>query len=140
MSTVLWANQLLNGKVVSDQSDKWALYKHAEKLDKVALAAKLAPFSSLFDHTDLKFNMGDDELPEGMKSTDELMARHGAWKSAADSLAILSGLLTAITNDKPLLGLAKVDYDSVIAELSESIEYAKKAAASGAKFNLSVVM
>ena len=140
MSTVLWANHLLNGEVVSDESDKGALYKHAEKLDKLASAAKVEPFSSLLDHTDIQFNLGDGELPEGMDSTNQLMARDGVWKPANDALAILNGLLGAITTAKPRFGVVKNDYEAIVAELSESVEYAKKASAVGAKFNFSVVM
>ena len=139
MSTVLWANHLLNGKVMSDQSDKSALYKHTEKLDKLASAAAVEPFSSLLDHTDAQFNLGDDDLPDGMESTNELMARDGVWKSAEQALAILDGLLALINAEKPRFGVIKNDYDAVIQELSESIEYAKKARAAGAKFNFSVV-
>jgi hypothetical protein len=76
MSTVLWGNHLLkNGEVASDESDKWALYKHAEKLDNFASAAKVEPFSSLLDHTDIQFNMGDDELPDGMMSSPMIKVR-----------------------------------------------------------------
>ena len=141
MSTVLWANHLMNnGEVTSDESDKWALYKHTEKLDKLASAAKMESFSSLLDHTDIQFNMGESELPEGMKSTNELMAREGVWKPGKEALAILNGLLTVITSEKPRFGIMRNDYDSVVEELSESIEYAKKATELGAKFNFSVVM
>jgi hypothetical protein len=141
VSTVLWANHLSgNGKVTSDESDKWALYRHADKLDRLAGTAKLEPFSSLFDHTDARFNMSDDELPDGMESTNELMARDGVWRSATDALAILNGLLAVITAEKSRFGVIKNDYDAVVAELSETIEYAKAASESGAKFNLSVVV
>jgi hypothetical protein len=140
LSTVLWANHLLNGEVVSDQSDKEALYRHAGKLDKLASTAKVESFSSLLDHTDIQFNLGDDVLPEGMESTNELMARDGAWKPANDALAILNGLLTAIKTGKPRFGVMRNDYDAVVAELTESVEYAQKAGAAGAKFNFSVVM
>jgi len=129
-----------NGEVTSDESDKWALYKHTEKLDKLASAAKMESFSSLLDHTDIQFNMGESELPEGMKSTNELMAREGVWKPGKEALAILNGLLTVITSEKPRFGIMRNDYDSVVEELSESIEYAKKATELGAKFNFSVVM
>lgn len=141
MSTVLWANHLLNsGEVRSDENDKWALYKHAGRLDKLAGAAELEPLSSLFDHTDIQFNMSGNELPEGTTSTNELMARDGVWKSADDALAILSGLLAVITAEKPRFGLMKNDHETVVAELSESIAYAKKASELGAMFNFSVVM
>ena len=140
MSTVLWANHLLNGEVKSDETDKWALYKHAEKLEKLATAAKVGSFSSMLDHTDPQFNLGDGELPEGVASTNEIMARDGAWKSADEAVTILNGLLAAITAERPRFGVLKNDYDAVVAELSESIEYAKKAAIVRAKFNFSVVM
>jgi hypothetical protein len=141
MSTVLWANYRLdNGEVVSDESDKWALYKYSDKLDRLASAAKLSPFTSLLDHTDLQFNLGDDELPEGMESTNELMARDGVWKSADESQAILAGLLSVITSTKPRFGMLTNDYEAVVAELAESIEYARKARDAGARFNFSVVM
>ena len=141
MSTVLWTNHLLeNGEVASDTRDKWALYKHAAKLDKWASTAKVEPFSSLLDHTDLQFNLGEDELPEGMESTNELMARDGVWKSAEEALAILEGLLAVLSAEKPRFGLVRNDYDAVLAELNESIESAKQAGEVGARFNFCVVM
>ncbi|MCB1058514.1 MAG: hypothetical protein KDD11_23670, partial [Acidobacteria bacterium] len=97
-------------------------------------------FSGLFDHTDLHFNLGDGELPDGMESTDELMARDGVWVTAADAVATLEGLLAVVNSEKPRFGLVRDDYEVVVSELSESIEYAKKAAELGAKFNFSVVM
>jgi hypothetical protein len=129
-----------NGEVISDESDKWALYKHTKKLDQLATNAKMELFSNLLDHTDLQFNMGDSELPKGMKSTNELMARDGVWKPGKEALAILKELLTVITVEKPRFGSMRNDYDAVIEELSESIKYAKKAGELGAKFNFSVVV
>jgi hypothetical protein len=141
LSTVLWANHLQkNGVVTTDESDKWALYKHADKLDKLASAAKLQAFTSLLNHTDVQFNLGDAELPEGLASTNELMARAGVWKPANDALAILNGLLAVISREKPRFGFVKNDYDDVVAELVEGITYAKNADESGAMFNFSVVM
>jgi hypothetical protein len=83
---------------------------------------------------------GQIQVELTMKSTNELMARKGVWKSANDALTILNGLLAVIRSEKPRLGVLKNDYDVVVAELSESIEYAKKASEVGAKFNFSVVM
>jgi hypothetical protein len=141
MGTVLWANHLMqNGQVISDEKDKWALYKHTKQLDKLASTAKVEAFSSLLDHTDLQFNLGDKELPKGMSSTNELMARDGVWKPAREALAILNGLLAVISAQKPKFGILRNDYDAVVAELSESIAYAKQASESDARFNFSVVM
>jgi hypothetical protein len=138
---VLWANRLLEGGAVhSDESDKWALYKHVDKLDKLAADAKLESFSSLLDHTDIQYNMGDDELPDGMKSTNDLMAVNGVWRPADEALTILQGLLTAITSEKPRFGVLKYNYEAVVAELSESLEYALRSRELGAKFNFSIVM
>jgi hypothetical protein len=140
MSTVLWANHLAgDGQVTSDERDKWALYKHADRLDTLARRAKLGLFTSLLDHTDAQFNLSDAELPEGMRSTRELMARDGVWQRADDALAILDGLLAIVRERTPRFGLLKNDYDDVVAELAESSASARTAADAGAKFNFSVV-
>ena len=140
MSTVLWANQLHGDEVISEERDRWALYKHTAKLDKLATAANLPPFSSLLDHTDLEINTGAAELPPGMESTDDLMASEGVWRSAEEAVALLNGLLATITAEQPRFGLVKNDYEQVVAELSETVEFARKALEHGAKFNLAVVM
>ena len=140
VSTVLWANQLLSGgEAISHESDRWALHEHASRFDRLASAARIEPFSSLLDHTDVRFDMGGDEHPEGMAATNELMARDGVSTSANEALAVLDGLLAVVTAARPRFGIVKNDYDAVVAELSESIEFAKKAGASAAEFNLSVV-
>ncbi|QIK38791.1 hypothetical protein GWK36_13280 [Caldichromatium japonicum] len=141
MSTVLWANYLLDdGEVVSDESDKWALFEYSDTLDEVASAAGLEPFSSLIDDTDFQFNLSDaDELPDGMESSDELMARDGVWRDAGEALVILNGLYDLLVQERPE-DIAEEDYDDLLNELSESIEYARQAHELGAKFNLAVIM
>jgi hypothetical protein len=88
MSSVLWANALLRGTVTSDESDKWALYRHTDKLDELTRTLKLLPFASLCDATDAEFHLGD-----------------------------------AV----------------VVAELEQSIAFAKQAADLGAQFNFAIV-
>lgn len=141
MSTVLWANYLLdNGEVVSDESDKWALFEYSDVLDEVASAAGLEPFSTLIDDTDFQFNMSDaDELPDGIASTDELMARDGIWREAGEALAILNGLYDVLSQERPD-DIEEEDYEDLLEELSETIEFAKQAHELGAKFNLAVIM
>lgn len=140
MSTVLWANQLDGETVTSDEADKWALHSHVKKLDQLTKDAGLRSFSDFLDFTDMQFNVTDAELPAGMESTDELMARDGVWQSADEAVAVLGELLNIVTTKKPRFGLLKNGYDDVVAELTESLEYARKAVAAGAKFNFSVVM
>jgi hypothetical protein len=141
MSTVLWANMLLtSGKVTSDESDKWALFEYAEQLDEIAGRAHVGAFTSLFDRTDVQYNMSDDDLPAGVKSTTELMARSGVWVSAADAIAIMDALLVAITSQQLQFGSKRTHGELVVAELSESLQVAKKALELGAKFNFSIVL
>lgn len=140
MSTVLWANCLVDGKVVSDQSDKYALYRFADKLDSICDRIGTPRLSSLHDSTDLQFNLNDAELPEGMTSTDELMAADGIWTDASEARRMLETLLQAIRDERPRFGMFSDAIDDVIAELEESIEFARKAEQQGGMFNFSIVM
>lgn len=140
MSTVLWANHLLDGVVTSDQADKFALHKHADKLDKICRRACSKSFHDLCDTTDLEFNQSDDELPPGMTSTDEVMAQRGKWVAASEAVALLEAAIGDIVAGKTRFGLLRNDHDAVVAELKESLAYAHLAAQGGAKFNFSVVM
>jgi hypothetical protein len=140
MSTVLWANRLIDGAVTSDQSDKYALYKHLSQIDKVAEAAGLPLLSEICDSTDQRFNVEDMVLPDGMTSTDAWMAVEGVWLDGNAALAQLMSLHDAIESKKPRFGLLRNDYDAVVAELRESMAFARDAAAQSAKFNFSIVM
>jgi hypothetical protein len=141
MSTVLWANQLIDGQVTSDESDKYALYRHLDKLDSICKSAGIPPISSFCDSTDLRFNMDENlELPPGMNSTNELMAQEGIWIDAAVAEQHLSRLLKVIREKKTRFGLIRNDHDLVIAELEESIAWTKDAAACKAQFNFCIVM
>ena len=139
MSTVLWVNQLLDGVVTSDSRDKYALNTHLKKLDALCKAQKLMLLSAMCDPTDLQFNHSDDELPDGMTSSNELMAVSGVWVAAADAAMMLAALLAHIQATTPRFGLLRNDYDAVVEELSEALASARASAAVGAKFNFSIV-
>ncbi|MGH8493976.1 MAG: hypothetical protein ACRERR_12875 [Moraxellaceae bacterium] len=140
MSTVLWANRLRDGVVMSDTSDKYALYRHSRKLDAICKRSAGLAFSQLCDTTDLRFNLEDIELPEGMSSTDELMAQQGVWQPAEKVVQLLASALAEIRDKKIRFGLLKDEHEDVVAELEESLRYAEEAAEEGAQFNFSVVM
>ena len=140
MSTVLWANYLLDGHVTCDQADKYALYKHAEKLDEISRKLGVVPFIDIQDTTDAQVNLQGKDLPDGMTSTDELMARDGLWVDANEVISALTALLTDIRANDVRFGLLSNDQADVIEELEESLEFAKQAAEHSAKFNFSVVM
>jgi hypothetical protein len=140
MGTVLWANYLANDVVISDEGDKYALYKHLDKLDGLCKSLGVAELSDFCDSTDIEYNMGDGDLPEGMTSTNELMAQKGTWIDAAQAVHVLRALLHAIRENKTRFGLLRNDHDAVVTELQESIDFAGKAAAKGAKFNFAIVM
>lgn len=140
MSTVLWANQLHNGISTSDQSDKYALYKHLDKLDGLCKSLGIPLLSKYCDDTDLRFNNDVIDLPEGMESSDELMARDGVWIDAAEAVRYLTALLEKITSEKTKFGLLRNDHDAVVEELNEAAAFARAAAAQGGKFNFCIVM
>ncbi len=140
MSTVLWANRLSEGVVVSDESDKFALYKHLAQIDKIARGCGLAPLSEMCDYTDFRFNVEDVELPDGMASTSDWMAAKGVWVEAEAAISMLTTLSEAIEREKPRFGLLRNDYEAVVAELRESLAFARDTAANASKFNFSVVM
>lgn len=140
MSTVLWANSLIDGAVISDQSDKYAMHKHLSKIDEIARGAGLMALSEMCDTTDLRFNIEDLSLPEGMASTNEWMAAQGVWVDAEAAASQLAALIDAIETRKPRFGLIRNDYEAVVAELRESLAFAREAAAQAAKFNFAIVM
>ena len=140
MSTVLWANYLDNGTVVSAESDLYSLYKYSDKLDKLCRELGVAPFLDFQDSTDAQFNVSDVDLPEGMQSTDELMALQGVWIEASEALEVLERLEAHIRSENTRFGLVANARDQVLGELAESISFARKAAGIGAKFNFAVIM
>ncbi len=74
-----------------------------------------------------------------MTSTTELMARDGVWLPGAEAVALLEGLLAAVQERRRRFGLLRDDHDEVVRELSETLAFARSAAAQGAKFNFAVV-
>lgn len=141
MSTVLWSNLLVDGKVESDNSDLYALYKHADKLEQLTQKLGLPSFQSACDTTDLQFNMNDDEeLPEGMTSTSEVMAQKGQWLTLADGTRMLEGLLANIRKEKVRFGLLSNQHDDVVEELELALAFARKGEGRAQKFNFCVVM
>ena len=139
MSTVLWTNLLVNGEVRTDDSDKYSLHKHADKLDAIGRKLGLGSFHDICDTTDVRFNTDDLALPEGMTSTTELMAVQGAWIDLPRAIALLDGLLSNVQQNNVRFGLLRNDHDDVVAELSEALEFAKTGDPSVATFNFSIV-
>jgi hypothetical protein len=139
LSTVLWANVLVDGIVRSDQEDRAALYKHREKLDSIARGLGLRSFLAACDDTDLRYNMEDLALPDGMESTNEVMAVSGAWLGRTDALSLLQGLLAHILAEKTRFGVLQNHHRAVVEELSEVILFLQ-AETSAEKFNFCVVM
>ena len=137
MGSVLWVNQLTStGEVITDDSDKWALFKSCDALDVLAKKAYVKPFTGLFDHTDLEYNLSDEDLPDDIESTTELMAKSGVWVSADQALNILDGLLAYIQANSEVIK----NQEAVLTELTESIAFVNQALEKGNKFNFSVIM
>lgn len=139
MSTVLWSNLLVDGQVTSDQSDKPALHKYADQLDGLSKKLGLGSFLAICDSTDARFNLDDFELPEGMTSTDEVMARDGVWLDGAEAVRLLEGLLAHLRQHPVRFGFLTNDHAEVVSELAEALAFAKSGTPQAAKFNFSIV-
>lgn len=141
MSTVLWANVLVGDEVRSEEADRHALYRHARKLDDICRTLGLPEFQSMCDTTDLRYNTDDAfELPEGMTSTNELMARQGVWTDAATAIGHLRRLVAHLREKKVRFGLLSNDHDAVVGELDEVIAFLASRGDGATRFNFSVVM
>ena len=140
MSTVLWANLLINGSVQSDAEDRYALFAHTKKLDALCKSLGLSPFADLCDSTDVRFNLDEFDLPDGMASTNDYMAVHGVWTDLPDAIGVLETLLRHIQEKSVRFGLLKNQHADVVTELTEVLAFAKAHPADEAKFNFSIVM
>ena len=140
MSTVLWANVRVDGQVVSEEQDRYALYRHADKLDKIARELGLGSFNAACDDTDVRYNFDDElELPAGITSTRELMASGGVWLDMQEAERLLEGLLARVREQKTRFGLVQNQHEAVVTELSEVLAFLRSKP-EAERFNFSVVM
>jgi len=139
LSTVLWANLLVDSVVKSEQVDRPALYTHGPKLDAIAKQLGLPSFLETCDTTDARHNLEDVDLPSGVNSTDELMARQGHWIEVADAVAMLESLLHHVTTNNVRFGLLRNQHQEVVTELTEVMAFVKAGGTAAQKFNFSVV-
>lgn len=139
MSTVLWANVLIGGVVRSEEQDRRALYRHADKLDAITKQLGLPSFLAICDSTDARVNTEDLDLPEGMASTNELMAATGAWIARAEALSLLDGLLAHIRAGKTRFGLLNSQHDAVVEELDGVLGFLREHGGAE-RFNFAIVV
>ena len=140
MSTVLWANYLQDGRVTSDEADKYALYKFSSKLEKLTRQLGVSSFADALDTTDAQLNVTDEALPDGMESSDQVMAAQGVWIAADDAVTMLDALIREIEDKNVKFGMLGNAKDDVLQELRDSLAFAQQAAERNARFNFSVVM
>ncbi len=139
MSTVLWANLWVDGRVEGESEDRVALYAQAKALDALTRKLGLPSFLAICDTTDVRFNLDELELPEGMSSTNELMARDGAWLAHAEAVAMLERLRAHIVEHSVRFGWLRNAHADVVEELGGVIAFAKAAEGRAQKFNFSIV-
>ena len=140
MSTVYWSNALVGDTVSSDNEDLYALYKHTKKLDSLCSTLGLREISSFIDNTDLMVNLEQLDMPDGMESTDELMAAQGNWTDAALAADVLEKLCEHVKENEIRFGLVSNARSDIIEELELCAKFARAAAENGGRFNLAVVM
>lgn len=140
MSTVLWANVLVQGKVMSDKTDHVALYEHAARLDALAKSLNLPSFMEICDTTDLRFNIEDLELPVGVESTNEVMAVEGSWMPLPEAISLLRALRDHIFTNRVRFGIIRNHHARVLAELDDVAAFAEGELQHADRFNFCVVM
>ncbi|MEZ5126659.1 MAG: hypothetical protein R2826_10530 [Thermoleophilia bacterium] len=139
MSTVLWANVLIAGRVKSEQADYEALYRHAEKLDALAAGLDLPSFGAICDTTDEQINLGVRHLPAGVGSSDELMALEGSWLPMEDALTLFTTLREHIVAANVRFGLLSNQQEQVVDELDAVLAFVRAETPHAEQFNFSVV-
>jgi hypothetical protein len=139
LSTVLWANLLVAGEVQSAESDLSALYKYGEKLDQISKKVDQPSFLGVCDTTDMRFNADELDLPEGVDSTDVVMAKEGVWIGLNAARTMLEALASEIQASNIRFGLLQNQQAQVLEELSEVLSFIRKAPPGAEKFNFSIV-
>lgn len=139
MNSDLWSNYLVDKIVTSDGSDKFVRYEYSKKLGQNSRRSGVAPFLEGQDTTDAEFNVSDMELPEGMESTDELMAANRRWIEAQNAVEMIEALLDTIENENIRFSVLTNSSDMVVEDLKESLIFAKEAASKSGKFNFAVI-
>jgi len=139
MSTVLWTHLLVGSEVITDDTDKPALYRHADRLDRLSRELGLGSFIAACDTTDLRFTANEFELPPGVDSTLDVMATDGTWQPVASAIALLTGLVSDLQRKKLRFGLLHNEYHEMLAELTDALAFATGASLPDAQFNFSIV-
>ena len=139
MSTALWLYYRVGETASSSQEDLIYLYRNAPKLDRICRNLSLKPLSEFHDLTDAKFNLGNEELPDGMSSTTELMIKRGSWHPVNDGLSTFSALLQWLMANPTRFGVLGNDYQEILDELTLCVKSLESQKASPCEFNLCVV-
>lgn len=139
MSTVLWANLWVDGKVECQQADHYALYKFTSKLDSISKQLGVPSFRGICDETDICFNAGQFELPPGAESTNDVMATDGVWIDLAEAIAMLEAVQTHIVSKHIRFGLLRDFRAAVLEELSSVLGFVRGGLGRAQKFNFCIV-
>jgi hypothetical protein len=139
MSTVIWVNYLNDGKVTNDESDKWAIYKFTDKIDKICLRIGERKLSDFHDTTDAEANLQEVD-DGGVVDTYTLMAQKGKWFHPDEGLQVVEKLLNELRERPVRFGLVGDKHSQVIEELEECVQSIKRAKQEGALFHFGVVL
>ena len=139
MSTALWLYYRERKTASSSQEDLIFLYRHAPKLDRICRNLSLIPLTEFHDLTDAKFNLGDEQLPDGISSTVELMIDRGSWHPVNNGLSSFSALGQWLRENPTRFGVLRNDYQEVLEELMLCLKSLELQKTSPCEFNLCVV-
>jgi hypothetical protein len=141
VSTVIWVNWLKDGKVTSDDVDRWALYRFADKLDLLCEELDVTPLSEFHDTTDLEVNLApeDEEIDEEV-DTYQLMAEKGKWFPPQRGIEVIDRLLERLRARPVRFGLLSDHGVEVVTELEGCRAILERIEGEDALFHLCIVM
>lgn len=144
MGTTLWIHTLEDREYSKDSDDHSLMHRHADELDMLCDAARVAKLSDFFDFTGLEAGFSEDEDDDG--DGPDIDAETGYtygiddmnWFAADEGLITLRQLRDDIEAGK-LEELDDDDVDAMIEELDDCISILEDTAARTGKFHLAVV-
>ena len=141
MSSAIWINALKEGKVTSNEVDRWAILKFADKLDALCDKLAITKLSDFHDTTDLEANLApEEEDDEDLPDTYELMAEKGKWFSPRTGIEVMDSLFESLKAKPVRFGLITDHSAEVLTDLEECRLVLQELENEGSMFHLCIVM
>lgn len=145
MSMTIWLNVRDGAGYDNDQEDHCAVFYLQEPLDALAEKLGVAPISSFFDDTDVRYNLDDtdefDEPEESDVSAEGWPVDAAKWFDAQEVLACVTALRAYLhANPDTLSSVDGWTQSDVVAELGDLESGLQRAAEQSRTVHLCIVM